>query len=294
MGSTYTYSNILGDFVFDEKINLIKKGKEKNAKIPDEEQTKEILRSFKQHRFFKEFRDKNIEITKKDIKNSVKYDLLIIHTIKNIENLEKVANSLAKELRGWYEIYNPEFSKSIASHEKFTELIIKKERKELLKELKLKEEESMGADLEKEDIAAIMNLAKEVSKIYRFKEMQQKYLETIIKKTCPNITAITGPMIGAKLLEHAGSLKRLTEMPASTIQILGAEKALFRHMKTGAKSPKYGVLFQHPLISKIKKQLHGKAARTLADKICLAAKIDYFKGEFIGDKLKKELEEKFK
>jgi len=96
----------------------------------------------------------------------------------------------------------------------------------------------------------------------------------------------------AKLIALAGNLKKLVEFPSSTIQLLGAEKALFRHMRTGAKAPKHGIIHEHPIVSKAKEK--GKAARAVADKISLAVKVDYFKGKFIGDKLRKELEEKFK
>jgi nucleolar protein 56 len=93
---------------------------------------------------------------------------------------------------------------------------------------------------------------------------------------CPNIKAVCGTLLAAKLIEHAGSLKRLSEMPASTIQILGAEKALFRHMKTGAKPPRHGIIINHPLIAKASEKMHGKVARGLSDKISIASKIDYF------------------
>ena len=83
-------------------------------------------------------------------------------------------------------------------------------------------------------------------------------------------------------------------MRSSTIQVLGAEKALFRHMKTGAKPPRHGIIIKHPLISSAKQKEHGKRARTLADKIAIAVKVDYFKGKFIGDTLKKGIQEKFK
>ena len=96
----------------------------------------------------------------------------------------------------------------------------------------------------------------------------------------------------AKLMALAGSLKHLSQIPASTVQLLGAEKALFRHMTTGAKCPKYGILFQHPYVSQAKKQVQGKIARLLADKISIAVKVDYFKGAFIGDTLKEQLKEK--
>ena len=83
-------------------------------------------------------------------------------------------------------------------------------------------------------------------------------------------------------------------MPASTIQLLGAEEALFRHIKTGARPPKYGILLQHPIVAKVKKSDKGKAAKALSDKICIAVKIDFFKGEFIGDKLRIDLEKRFR
>jgi nucleolar protein 56 len=76
--------------------------------------------------------------------------------------------------------------------------------------------------------------------------------------------------------------------------VLGAEKALFRHLRTGAKAPKYGILHEHPLISQAKKPEHGKIARLLADKIAIAAKVDFFKGKFVGNKLKKDIERRLK
>ena len=155
-------------------------------------------------------------------------------------------------------------------------------------------EESMGAALNKEDLEPIFGLIRQVSDMHNFRKKQETYLEGLMKKNCPNLTAITGITIGAKLIEHTGSLKHLAELAASVIQLLGAEKALFRHIKTGARSPKYGILHEHPLISQAKKSEHGKVARALADKISIAVKVDYFKGKFIGDKLKKGLEEKFK
>jgi len=154
--------------------------------------------------------------------------------------------------------------------------------------------ESMGADLPNPDLKPIISLAKEISSLFNLRIEQEKYLKSIMEKACPSMLAITGTTIGAKLICQAGSIKRLVEFPASTIQLLGAEKALFRHLKMKSKSPKYGFLHEHPLISKNRRELHGKIARTLADKISIAIKVDYFKGKFIGDKLKKEIEEKFK
>ena len=188
---------------------------------------------------------------------------------------------LTKRLREWYSLYNPELSYD----EKYVEKVLGKSNKV---------KNSMGKDLSDKDMDSIMNLAEEIQVLIKYKEKTSSYLEKIMEKYCPNLNSVAGMVIGAKLLAHTGSLKRLVMMPASTIQILGAEKALFRHLKSGAKPPRHGIIVNHSLISEAKQKDHGKRARALADKISIAVKIDYFKGKFIGDKLRKELEEKFR
>ncbi len=305
MHKKYIFSNIIGTFIFNEHFNPINKilfrniddyknkekfeasllNKYKNLTKPEPQELKRILEFFKNETFFNDFYEKNLLLTKKKIKESVTDDLLIIQTINNIDELDKLINTLTKRLREWYEFYNPELSKRIQDNKKFSELIAKEK----------KYKDSIGADLSKENLQPILRLSKEINDLYEFKNAQSKYLEALMKKICSNLITLTGVSIGAKLLEHAGSLKKLTEMPASTIQLLGAEKALFRHIKNKKNlPPKYGILHEHPLISKAKKKEHGKIARTLADKISIATKVDYFKGKFIGDKLKKELTKRFK
>lgn len=241
-----------------------------------------------------EFHGVNLLRTKVGVRGSVNDDLLIIQTINSIDETNKVINLLSKRLREWYELYNPEFSKSLDSHEVFVNLILVKGKDELLAEVGLKNEESMGADLKDVDLAAITSLAEEVKLLFKLKERQEKYLESVMVLYCPNLTAIAGHLIAAKLLEHAGSLEKLAGYPSSTVQLLGAEKALFRHIKTGAKCPKYGVIFSHYLVAKARLDIRGKIARSLADKLSIAAKVDLFKGEFVGDMLRNQLEEKFK
>ena len=310
----YIFSNLISSFVFDENFKVVDKilfkdikqfenknqfenklkNKYKDAKVTIEEhQLKKILLFFKNNRYFSDFYKKNLLLTKEKIKGSVSDDLLIIQTISNIEDIDKVINILVKRLRDWYSLYNPEFSRSIENHEKFVELILNKTKEELLKEIKVKKEESMGNDLSKENLEPIMSLAKEVAQLYNFRKKQETYLEVLMKKTSPNLTELAGVLIGAKLIEEAGSLKHLATLPSSVIQLLGAEKALFRHIRNKKNlPPKFGVIFAHTLIQKNMKDA-GKVARTLADKIAIAVKVDYFKGEFIGDKLRKELEKRF-
>ncbi|MBI2653092.1 hypothetical protein HYX00_06505 [Candidatus Woesearchaeota archaeon] len=309
----HIFSNILGVFVFDDKFKVVDEilfknlednqkkdaiiqqiqNKYKNLKEMDEEALKKILIYFKSKKFFGDFQNKNLELTKSDLKNSVSADILLIHAVNSVNELDKAINILVKRLREWYELYNPEFSISIANHEEFVKEILEKEKSELLRELKIDADDSIGADLKQEDLEPIRSLTHQIYNLYELRENHMEYISTLMEELCPNTKAICGAYIGAKLIEHAGSLKRLSEMPASTIQILGAEKALFRHMKTGAKPPRHGIIVNHPLIAKAPNSMHGKIARALADKIAIAAKIDYFQGHFIGDKLRKDLEEKF-
>jgi nucleolar protein 56 len=115
-------------------------------------------------------------------------------------------------------------------------------------------------------------------------------IEEDMQHIAPNITTITGPLIGARLIALAGTLQHLAQMPASTIQILGAEKALFRYKKEGGKPPKHGVIFQHPLIKRAPRNQRGKRARLLATKITTAAKADAFTKRDISKELKEAIE----
>ncbi|MBU0472305.1 MAG: hypothetical protein KKF89_01335 [Nanoarchaeota archaeon] len=241
---------------------------------------------------FESIRNKSIISAKKDIRESISEDNYIINAINNIDELTKTANTLTKRLRDWYALCLPELSKRIADNETFVKLVISKDRKELFQELKIKE--SMGKDLDKRELKPVKELALQIKSIYSLRDELKKYLETIMSSYCKNLFSVTGALLGAKLIEEAGSLKRLAMMPSSTVQLLGAEKALFRHLKTGARPPKHGTILQHTLVSSAKKNVRGRAARSVADKISMAVKTDYFKGKFIGDRLNKELEEKLR
>ena len=122
----------------------------------------------------------------------------------------------------------------------------------------------------------------------------EKQIEIDMMKTAPNISKIIGTLISARLISLAGGIERLATRPASTIQLLGAEKALFRFKKEGGNPPKHGVIFQHPLINKAPRMDRGKIARALAAKIAIATKADVFTKRDISDDLKKDLEKRIK
>ena len=241
--------------------------------------------------YLAELKAKSTELAKNAVRNSVNADLFIINAINNVEELQKSANTLTKRLREWYSLYFPELDKKISDNEGFVRVMLKEEKSKLMKEMGLTI--TMGADIGKADLEPIFSLAKAIEHLVAEKAELETYLEKAMNAHCPNITFIAGAHIGAKLFREAGSLKRMAMMRSSTIQLLGAEKALFRHIRTGARPPKYGYLFQHKMVQKAKREDKGKVARALADKLFIAARLDYFKGDFQGDKLLHEVEVRF-
>lgn len=308
----YLFTNVLGSFVLDDQLKIIDsalfktveeynnkekaekklKSKYKELQLLPKEKLFPVLLLFQEQKYFAEFHQKNIQLTKTLIKHSVAEDQLIMQAIANINELDKSNNLLTKRLREWYGLYFPEFCKEISNPERFVELIAEKSKKELMKEINFNETESMGAELEKIHVEEIILLARGILNQQQIRKTHELYLQKVMQKYCPNISELAGVTIGARLIELGKGLKHLAMLPASTIQLLGAEKALFRHIKTGSKSPKYGVIINHPLIQKAKKIDKGKAARMLADKLSLCARLDYFKGEFKAAEYRRELEEK--
>jgi len=256
------------------------------------EDGEELYRVYKELEQFKDkFYEKNIMLTRQQIKMAVSEDNLIIQASDAIEEINRTANVLVKRLREWFSFYLPELENKIKDHEHFVELVLK-DKEMLMKEFKIIR--TMGAELKKDDEKQIVQLAETIIILYKEKESKENYLEKIMKKYAPNLTKVAGYSIGAQLIALGGSLKNLVMMPASTVQLLGAEKALFRHMRNKSiRPPKHGIIFNHEILQKTKPSKRGKAARRLSDKLSMAVKVDYFKGDFIGDKLRKELEKEF-
>ncbi|NJE54056.1 C/D box methylation guide ribonucleoprotein complex aNOP56 subunit [Thermococcus sp. 21S9] len=236
-------------------------------------------------------------------------DKMIIQAIEALDDIDKVINLLVSRLREWYGLHFPELDEILPKHPQYVAFVkeigprenVSREKLEKLgfSEGKVEKilkaaEKSMGAPLGKFDSEIIRKLASEISDLYKLREQIEDYLETAVGEVAPNLKALVGAKLAARLMSLAGGLKELAMMPASTIQVLGAEKALFRHLRTGAKPPKHGVIFQYPAINRSPWWQRGKIARALAGKLAIAARVDYFSGEYIGEELKKELEQRIK
>jgi nucleolar protein 56 len=234
-------------------------------------------------------------------------DLSAVQAVRAMDDLDKTLNLLAGRVREWYGLHFPEMDRIVEKHDTYARLVatlgnrknftyenlvaqdIPKEKSE---ELATSARRSMGAEIEEPDLAVLKSFCGLMLDLYKFRGKSESYVEEVLKDVAPNMTAIVGSALSARLISIAGSLNNLARMPASTLQVLGAEKALFRSLKTGARPPKHGVIFQHTAIHQSPRWQRGKIARTLSGKLSIAARVDAFKGDFIGEKLRDDVNKK--
>ncbi len=211
-------------------------------------------------------------------------DLVLIQAISALDELDETTSKLAERLREWYSIHLPELDR-IKSHEYYVKLVAEYGDKSTiinsgLTESDFKIESSIGADLDESDIFMLKEFASSIKSLQTTKKSLNEYIEGKMEELAPNLKDLLGASLGAKMIAHVGGFKRLSLLSSGTVQVLGAEKALFRHLKTGERPPKHGLIYQHPEVRGSKYWLRGKVARALASKISLAVRKDVFSGQF--------------
>ena len=217
-------------------------------------------------------------------KSSQEEDKLLIQAINSVDDIDESISKLVERIRDWYTIYFPEMD-TISNNETYIKLIAESENREDILE-NFKEhfsediDESAGADIEGEDLEMLKSFAESIYSLQKSRRELEIYIDSKMEAIAPNLRDLVGSTLGAKLIAHIGSIKRLATYPASVIQIMGAEKAIFRHLKTGERPPKHGLIFQHPSVRGAKWWNRGKVARNLALKITLAVRKDVFSGEY--------------
>ncbi len=241
-------------------------------------------------------------------------DLHIIEAINMLDETDKIANLLSSRLREWYGLHFPELDNLIDTISGYSKIVLAGRRDDLTHQtyldagfpeekaemLSLLQGKSRGGQMSNENLAIVQSLAKQILQLFELRNTLENHIETQMVAIAPNISGILGTSVGARILARAGSLKRLASMPASTIQVLGAEKALFRSLKTGAQPPKHGLLFQHTLVHAAPRWQRGKIARAIAAKAALGARVDVYgagRNEMLFEKLNiriTEIGEKYK
>lgn len=294
--------------------------------VSDENVT-ELIRGIRMHcsKMLKDLKDGDYEKAQLGLGHSysrckVKFnvnrvDNMIIQSIALIDQLDKDINTFAMRVREWYSWHFPELAKIVADHRQFSKLTILIKNKSNLSEKDLPEiseivgsdetaklildasKSSMGTDISEIDLLNIKNFAQKVINLSNYREKLHKYLCDKMDVVAPNLAALIGEMVGARLISHAGSLTNLAKYPASTVQILGAEKALFRALKTKGKTPKYGLIYHSSFIGRAGAKNKGRVSRFLANKCSIASRLDCFNEtptRLFGEALKTQVDDRLK
>ena len=216
--------------------------------------------------------------------SSQEEDKLLIQAINSVDDIDESISKLVERIRDWYTIYFPEMD-TIGNNETYIKLIaLSENREDIMENFKDQFSEdidySSGADIEEDDLEMLKSFAESIYSLQKSRKELETYIDSKMEAIAPNLRDLLGATLGAKLIAHIGSIKRLATYPASVIQIMGAEKAIFRHLKTGERPPKHGLIFQHPSVRGAKWWNRGKIARNLALKITLAVRKDVFSGEY--------------
>jgi len=247
--------------------------------------------------------------------NVNRVDNMIIQAINLIDQLDKDVNTFSMRIREWYSYHFPELVKIVPDNNMFAKVVrIVKNRKELTDEIVEQLEEvvmdsakaqaimdasksSMGMDISPIDLINIQLFASRVVDMFEYRKQLHEYLHSKINQVAPNLSSLIGDQVAARLISHAGSLTNLAKSPASTIQILGAEKALFRALKTKSNTPKYGLIFHSSFIGRAATSNKGRISRYLANKCAIASRIDCFAEiptNVFGNCLQKQVEDRLK
>lgn len=218
-------------------------------------------------------------------------DRSLVQAIRSLDDQIATINLYNERLHEWYGMHFPELA-DYAHDKRYAELVARYgDRNSVMQELGI-DIESIGSDMDDEDIRAMSDLADTLDRLYEDCDRTEAYIQGIVEQTCPNMCAMLGGPLAARMVSLAGGLERLASLPSSTVQLLGAEKAMFRSIRSGKKGPKHGVIYQHPAVHRAPYWQRGKIARALAGKVLIAAKIDQYHGEFAGDRLNAELEKR--
>ncbi|XP_023593269.1 nucleolar protein 56 isoform X3 [Trichechus manatus latirostris] len=245
--------------------------------------------------------------------NVNRVDNMIIQSISLLDQLDKDINTFSMRVREWYGYHFPELVKIVNDNATYCRLAqfignrkeLNEDKLEKLEELTMDgakakaildaSRSSMGMDISAIDLINIESFSSRVVSLSEYRQSLHTYLRSKMSQVAPSLSALIGEAVGARLIAHAGSLTNLAKYPASTVQILGAEKALFRALKTRGNTPKYGLIFHSTFIGRAAAKNKGRISRYLANKCSIASRIDCFSEvptSVFGEKLREQVEER--
>jgi nucleolar protein 56 len=239
---------------------------------------------------------------------SEQLDLHISQSINALDEIDKISNTLGTRMREWYGLHFPELDNLLQNAITYSLIVTgcgnrDNITKEFLETIDIPENKvdiilevskrSRGGKITEQNLLIVQNIAQQVVSLSKIRKNLEEHIDNSMEEIAPNVKGLLTAAVGARLISKAGSLKRLSSLSASTIQILGAEKALFRTLKTGSNPPKHGILFQHPVIHSAPKWQRGKMARAVAAKTAIASRLDvYGKNPEINQALSNKLNDR--
>mmetsp|Transcript_12509 Transcript_12509/g.20811 ORF Transcript_12509/g.20811 Transcript_12509/m.20811 type:complete len:512 (-) Transcript_12509:80-1615(-) len=227
-----------------------------------------------------------------------KVDTMVIQAVGLLDELDKEINTYAMRVKEWYGWHFPELQALVTENAQYSKLVLKcgfrtnvrmTDLSDILEDemqeraIKEAAEVSMGTEIADMDILHMQALAEQVLSMTEYRAQLWDYLKNRMTAIAPNLTIMVGELVGARLISHAGSLMNLAKQPASTVQILGAEKALFRALKTKHDTPKYGLIYHASLIGQAAPKHKGKVSRVLAAKAALCIRVDALSDDVTAD-----------
>ena len=300
--------------VADKNLGVALKDAISGAKVLHNDKTLEIFRGIRCY-LDELLEDSKEEITGKDVKamqlglshslgryklkfSADKVDTMVIQAVGLLDELDKEINTYAMRVKEWYGWHFPELQALVNDNAQYSKLVLKCGYRHKYREMDLSDiledetneaaikdaaEISMGTEIAEIDVIHMSSLAEQVLSMSEYRSQLFEYLKNRMNAIAPNLTILVGELVGARLISHAGSLMNLAKQPASTVQILGAEKALFRALKTKHDTPKYGLIYHASLIGQAAPKNKGKISRVLAAKASLAIRVDALSDDVTAD-----------
>lgn len=241
-----------------------------------------------------ELRKKAISRTRDELETSVDKDELLVKAVKQLDQLNKNFTEEMERFRDWYSLHFPELESEIVDDHELLKIIekygLERDDIEPFQELA---EGSTGTKLTDQDEKLLKQTVSHLSGMEDLKDDLEDYVRSDAETEFQNLSSLLGPLLATRLVSLAGGLEELAKKPASTVQMLGAEKALFRYLHGEGTPPKHGILFEHQFVKSIPEEKRGKMARFLANKTVMAARIDQYGDEDKSKGLNEEIQDKY-
>lgn len=224
-------------------------------------------------------------------KEDVGGDRHLMEAIATYDAAQEQLNQLDLRLHSWYGLHYPELGDLLRGMDYSRAISLQGDRASI-QEARDLHDVSIGVDFIREERERLMALASGMLYLDELSEKTGEFIDRRAAEEFPSLSKLLGPKLACRMVKEAGGLERLASFPSGTVQLIGAEKALFRHLRKGRKPPKHGLIFQHPLVHGLPRDQRGRISRFLAAKAVIAARVDKFHGKDIGDRLREEVEKR--